>query len=106
MCSDKLIATPIANPGELHFEQGIHHYDLQSFLYNMVDMHHLTPNIQEVMISTKWLTDKQIQRCLKSGLYCHLWTLERNVSPDIKFMKIFTLVYHDIRNNFSFGSGD
>jgi hypothetical protein len=58
MCSYKLIATPIANPGELHFEQGAHHYDLHSFLYNMVDMHHLTPNIQEVMRSTMWLTDK------------------------------------------------
>jgi hypothetical protein len=62
MCSHKLIATPFSNPGELHFEQGVHHYDLQSFLYNMVDMHHLTPNIQEVMRSTKWLTDKQIQQ--------------------------------------------
>jgi hypothetical protein len=62
MCSYKLIATPIANPGELHFEQGVHHCDLQSFLYNMVGMHHLTPNIQEVMTSKKWLTDKQIQQ--------------------------------------------
>jgi hypothetical protein len=29
MCSYKLIATPIANPGELHFGQVVHHYDLQ-----------------------------------------------------------------------------
>jgi hypothetical protein len=29
MCSYKLIATPIANPGELHFGQGVHHDDLQ-----------------------------------------------------------------------------
>jgi hypothetical protein len=28
----------------------------------MVDMHNLTPNIQEVMTFTKWLTDKQIQQ--------------------------------------------
>jgi hypothetical protein len=28
----------------------------------MVDMNHLTPNIQEVMTSTNWLTDKQIQQ--------------------------------------------
>jgi hypothetical protein len=31
MCSYKLIATPIANPGELHFGQGAHHDDLQGF---------------------------------------------------------------------------
>jgi hypothetical protein len=62
MCSHKLIAAPIANPGELHFEHGVRHYDLQRFLYNMVYMHHLTPNIQEVMTSTMWLTDKQIQQ--------------------------------------------
>jgi hypothetical protein len=62
MCSYKLIATPIANLGELHFEQGVQHYDLQIFIYNMVDMHPLTPNIQEVMTSTNWLTDKQIQQ--------------------------------------------
>jgi hypothetical protein len=69
MFSYKLIATPIANPGELHFEQGVHHYDLQSFLYNMVDMHHLTPNIQEVMTSTMWLTDKQIQQKHESEIW-------------------------------------
>jgi hypothetical protein len=28
MCSYKLIATPIANPGELYFGQGVHHDDL------------------------------------------------------------------------------
>jgi hypothetical protein len=28
----------------------------------MVDMHNLTPNMQEVMTFTKWLTDKQIQQ--------------------------------------------
>jgi hypothetical protein len=60
MCPYKLIVTPIATPGELHFEQGVHNYDLQSFIYNMVDMNNQTPKIQEVMTSTKWLSDKQI----------------------------------------------
>jgi hypothetical protein len=108
MCSYKLIATPIAYPRELHFEQGVHHYDLQCFVYNMNDMYNLTPKIQEVMTSTMWLTDKQIQqkRALESGLYSHLWTLETIVSPAPKFMKICKLAYHDIRNNLSFGSGD
>jgi hypothetical protein len=71
-------------------------------------MHKLTPKIEEVIAFTKWLSDKKIsaKRGLKSGLYSHLWTLERNVSPAPKFMKICTLVDNDIRNNFSFGSGD
>jgi hypothetical protein len=71
-------------------------------------MHKLTPTIEEVIEFIKWLSDKQIsaKRGLKSGLYSHLWTLETIVSPAPKFMKIFTFVYHDIRNNFSFGSGD
>jgi hypothetical protein len=43
---------------------------------------------------------------LNSGLCSHFWTLETIVSPDPKFMKICTLVDHDIRNKFSFGSGD
>jgi hypothetical protein len=60
MCPYKLIVTRIAKPGELHFEQGVHHYDLQSFIYNMVDMHNLTPKIEEVIAFTKWLSDKQI----------------------------------------------
>jgi hypothetical protein len=46
------------------------HCDLQSLLYNIVDMHNLTPNIQEVMTFTKWLTDKQIQqKRAKSGIW-------------------------------------
>jgi hypothetical protein len=72
-------------------------------------MHKLTPKIQEVIAFTKWLTDKQIsakRASLESGLHSHLWTLGTIFSPAPKFMKIFTLVDHDIRNNFYFGSGD
>jgi hypothetical protein len=58
-------------------------------------MHKLTPTIEEVIALTKWLTDKQF-----SG------KLETIVSPAQKFMKICTLVDHDIRNKFYFGSGD
>jgi hypothetical protein len=43
---------------------------------------------------------------LNSGLCSHLWTLETIVSPAPKFMKICTLVDHDIRNKLYFGSGD
>jgi hypothetical protein len=69
-------------------------------------MNNLTPTIEEVIAFTKWLSDKQIsaKRALKSGLYSHLWTLETIPSPDPKFIKICTLVYHDIANKFYFGS--
>jgi hypothetical protein len=84
MCSYKLITTPIANPGELHFEQGVHHYDLQSFIYNMVDMHNLTPKIQEVMTSTKWLTDKQVQQKRVRNLgYIAIFGLLKQLSPQL-----------------------
>jgi hypothetical protein len=43
---------------------------------------------------------------LDSGLCSHLWTLETIVSLAPKFMKLCTLVDHDIRNKFSFGSGN
>jgi hypothetical protein len=68
-------------------------------------MHNQTPKIQEVITSTKWLTDKQLS-AKRAGLCSHLWTLETIVSPAPKFMKICTLVDHDIRNKFYFGSGD
>jgi hypothetical protein len=71
-------------------------------------MHKLTPTIEEVIALTKWLTDKQFSAKLglNSGLCSHLWTLETIVSPAPKFMQIFTLVDHDIRNKVYFGSGD
>jgi hypothetical protein len=71
-------------------------------------MHKQSPKIEEVIAFSMSLSDNQIsaKRGLKSGLYSHLWTLETNVFPVRKFMKICTLVYHDIRNNFSVGSGD
>jgi hypothetical protein len=67
MCSYKLIATPIANPRELHFAQGVFHCVLQSLCYNLVDMHKLTPNIQEVMAFPNWLSVKQNLQKLLSG---------------------------------------
>jgi hypothetical protein len=104
----KLFATAIETPPELNFGQGVFHCALQTLLYDLIDMHKLTPKIEEVIAFTKWLSDKQIsaKRGLKSGLYSHLWTLQRNVFPAPKFMIVCTLVDHDIRNNFSFGSGD
>jgi hypothetical protein len=71
-------------------------------------MNKVTPTIEEVIGFTKWLSDKQISatRGLKSGVYSQLWTLETIASPAPKFMKICTLLDHDIRNKFYFVSGD
>jgi hypothetical protein len=49
MCSHRLIASTIANPLEFNVEQEVIHSDLQSLHYDLVDMHKLTPMIQEVM---------------------------------------------------------
>jgi hypothetical protein len=72
-------------------------------------MHKIIPTIEEVIALTTWLTDKKFSAnlaSLNSGLCSHLWTLETIVSPAPKFMQICTLVDHDIRNKFSFESGD
>jgi hypothetical protein len=108
LCSISLVATAIADPPELNFGRGVLHGALQTLHYDLIDMHMLTPNIQEVIAFTKWLSDKQIQRkCgLESGLHSHIWTLGTNVYLAPNFMKICTLVDHVIRNNFSFESGD
>jgi hypothetical protein len=50
--------------------QGVLHGALQTLKYDLIDMHKLTPKIQEVMAFTKWLTDKQIQqKRAKSGIW-------------------------------------
>jgi hypothetical protein len=38
------------------------HGALQTLHYDLIDMHNLTPKIQEVIAFTKCLIDKQIQR--------------------------------------------
>jgi hypothetical protein len=108
LCSISLVATAIANPPVLNFGRGVLHGALQTLHYDLIYIHKLTPNIQEVIAFTKWLSDKQIQRkCgLKSGLHSHIWTLGTIVSPDPNFMQICTLVYHVIRNKLSFVSRD
>jgi hypothetical protein len=76
--------------------------------YDHIDMHKLTPKIEEVIAFTMWLSDKQIlaKRGLESGLHSHLWTLGTIVFPARNFMQTCTRVDHDIGNKFSFGSGD
>jgi hypothetical protein len=108
LCSISLVATAIENSPELNCGQGVLHGALQSLQYDHIDMRRLTHKIQEVIAFTMWLTDKQIQqKCgLESGLHGHLWTLGTIVSPAPNFMKLCTLVDHDIGNKFSFGNGD
>jgi hypothetical protein len=55
----KLFATAIANPPELNFGRGVLHGALQTLYYDLIDMHKLTPNIQEVMSFSKWLSVKR-----------------------------------------------
>jgi hypothetical protein len=43
----------------LNFGRGALHGGLQTLHYNLIDMHKLTPNIQEVMSFPKWLSVKQ-----------------------------------------------
>jgi hypothetical protein len=48
--------------------QGLLHYDLLSLHYNLVDIHKLTPNIQEVMAFSNWLSVQQNLQIAKSGI--------------------------------------
>jgi hypothetical protein len=70
LCSISLAATAIQNSPELNCGQGVLHDALQTLHYDPIDMHKLTPKIQEIIAFTKWLTDKQIQqKRAKSGIW-------------------------------------
>jgi hypothetical protein len=60
LCSISLVATAIENSPELDCGQGVLHGALQTLHYDHVDMHNLTPTIEEVIAFTKWLSGKQI----------------------------------------------
>jgi hypothetical protein len=57
--------TSIISSG-LELGHGEFHCVLQSLYHNLVDMHKLTPNIQEVMVFPNWLSVKQNLRKLLS----------------------------------------
>jgi hypothetical protein len=69
LCSISLVATAIANSLELNCGQGVLHGALQTWYYDLIDMHKLTPKIQEVIAFTKWLTDKRIQQKRESEIW-------------------------------------
>jgi hypothetical protein len=105
--SIKLFAIAIANPPELNFGRGVLHGDLQTLCYKLVEMHKLTPKVQEVIAFSNWLSAKQnLQKLLnlKSVLYSHIWTIETNTSHAQVFLQNFRLVEQAIRSTLSFGS--
>jgi hypothetical protein len=57
--SIKLMATAIENSPEFNFGRGVLHGALQTLHYNLIDMHKLTPNIQEVIAFPNWLSVEQ-----------------------------------------------
>jgi hypothetical protein len=69
LCSLSLVTTAIVHPPELNFGRGVLHGALKALHYEFIDMQKLTPNIQEDIAFTKWLSDKQIQR------KCAVWNL-------------------------------
>jgi hypothetical protein len=74
-----MIATLIANRPELHFGQGVLHGDLQCLHYDLVEVHKLSRQINEVMEFPKGLNVKQIlEKSLETGLYSSVWTLKIN----------------------------
>jgi hypothetical protein len=64
LCSHRLIATLIANPPELHFGQEVLYSDPQTLHYDLVDMHNLSPQIDDVMEFPKRLNVNQNWRNL------------------------------------------
>jgi hypothetical protein len=83
LCSYRLIVTLFPNQLELHFRQIVLHSDLQSFHYHLVDMHKLSPKIQDVMEFSRWLSVKQILQnslSLEFVLYSSVCTFETNIS--------------------------
>jgi hypothetical protein len=65
-----LVATAIETSPELNCGQGVLHGALQTFHYDLIDIHKLNPKIEEVIAFTKWLSDKQISaKRGKSGIW-------------------------------------
>jgi hypothetical protein len=86
--SIKLIATAIANPPELNFVQGVLHGALQTLHYDIIDMHKLALNIQEVIACPIWLSVKQksAETGLESVLYSPIRALGTNTPIAPNFM--------------------
>jgi hypothetical protein len=93
--SISLVATAIANSPELNCGQGVLHGALQSLHYELIDMHKLTPKIQEVIAFTMWLTDKQIQqkRAVWNVGYKGIFGPLEQLSPQLQILCKFAPLY-------------
>jgi hypothetical protein len=64
------IEITVTNSSGVELGKGVFHSVLQSLYYNILDMHKLTPNIQEVMAFPMWLSVKQNLRKLPVWNLC------------------------------------
>ena len=70
---------------------------LENLHYDHIDMHKLTPKIQEVIAFTKWLTDKQIsgKRAVWNLGYIAIFGPLEQFSPQLqilwKFLNLYTM---------------
>jgi hypothetical protein len=64
------------------------HGALQTLHYDLIDMHKLTPKIQEVISFTKWLTGKQIQqkRAVWNLGYITIFGPLKQLSPQLQIL--------------------
>jgi hypothetical protein len=86
--SIKLVVTAIETPLELNFGQGVFHCALQTLLYDHIDMHKLTPKIEEVIAFTNWLSDKQIsaKRAVWNLRYIFIFGPLEEMSPQLQIL--------------------
>jgi hypothetical protein len=91
LCSISLVAIAIENSPELNCGQGVLHGALQTLHYDHIDMHKLTPKIQEVIVFTMWLTDKQI-KVWNLGYIIIFGPLEQ-LSPQLQILWKFAHMY-------------
>jgi hypothetical protein len=83
--SISLFATAIETSPDLHCGQGVLHGALWTLQYDHVDMHKITPTIEEVIALTKWLTDKQFSAKLAVWIlgYVAIFGLLKQLSPQL-----------------------
>jgi hypothetical protein len=84
--SISLVAAAIETSPGLQCGQGVLHGALWTMHYDHVDMHKLTPTIEEVIALTKWLTDKQFSGKLAVWILgcVVIFGLLKQLSPQLK----------------------
>jgi hypothetical protein len=92
LCSHRLIAKLIENPPELQFGQEVIHGNLQCLHYDLVDIHKLSLQIDEVIEFPRRLNVKQILENLVWKLGCiALFGPFKQIIPDLdSFLDLHT----------------